>query len=88
MFQSTVPPSLVSFFTSTQLSLDQASDALEEWISYRRSKGDTLFQVSVGLAELENRVRQTPFGDHGVNADHHARRLHRICLTPLIEPVI
>ena len=57
MFQSTVPPFLLSHLASPQVSLDQASDALEEWISYRRSKGDTLFHVSVGLAELEDKVR-------------------------------
>ena len=38
--------------TPTQLAID----ALEEFILYRRSKGDTLFQLSVTLAELEAKV--------------------------------
>jgi hypothetical protein len=51
-----IPPQLVSLLGSTQVQLNQATDALEEWILHRRLKGDTLFEVSVGLAELEDRV--------------------------------
>ena len=56
MPQSALPPQLISSLASPQTSADQAADALEEWILYRRAKGDTLFEVSVGLAELEDRV--------------------------------
>jgi hypothetical protein len=35
---------------------EEATDILEEWILHRRVKGDTLFEVSVGLAELEDKV--------------------------------
>lgn len=54
---SSVSPDLVKFLCSGAISLDQAVDALDEYIQYRRSKGDTLFEVSVGLAELEANVR-------------------------------
>jgi hypothetical protein len=39
---------------------EEATDILEEWILHRRVKGDTLFEVSVGLAELEDRVGSGP----------------------------
>lgn len=54
-----IPPHLIQFVASTSNTVDSASEALEEWILTRRSKGDTLFEVSVGLAELEDRVRTT-----------------------------
>ena len=53
---SVLPPHLVALLASPQTPADQATDALEEWILHRRGKGDTLFEVSVGLAELEDRV--------------------------------
>lgn len=57
MGPSTVPKELVSLITSPSTSYDQIVDAVEEWIISRRSKGETLFEVSVGLVELEDRVR-------------------------------
>ena len=57
MPQSAIPPYLIPSLVSPHSSCDQVTDALEEWISNRRTKGDTLFEVSVGLAELEDRVR-------------------------------
>ena len=53
---STIPQHLLDHLRSPQTSFDSAVDALEEWILHRRSKGDTLFEVSVGLAELEDRT--------------------------------
>ncbi|WWC92401.1 uncharacterized protein L201_007358 [Kwoniella dendrophila CBS 6074] len=56
MGPSSFPPHLLSLLSSPQSGTDSATDALEEWILHRRSKGDTLFDVSVGLAELEDRT--------------------------------
>ncbi|RXK41920.1 hypothetical protein M231_00641 [Tremella mesenterica] len=53
---STLPPHLLALIGSPQTSSEQAVDGIEEWILHRRSKGDTLFDVSVGLAELEDRA--------------------------------
>ncbi|WRT70792.1 uncharacterized protein IL334_007791 [Kwoniella shivajii] len=55
MSPASFPPHLLSLLSSPQSGIDSATDALEEWILHRRSKGDTLFDVSVGLAELEDR---------------------------------
>lgn len=52
-----VPPHLIQYIGSAQISHWQAAEALEEWIWQRRNKGDTLFEVSVGLLDLEDRVR-------------------------------
>jgi hypothetical protein len=51
-----LPPHLLALLGSPQTPSSYATDALEEWILHRRSKGDTLFEISVGLAELEDRV--------------------------------
>lgn len=51
-----IPPHLIQYVASPANTVESASEALEEWIITRRSKGDTLFEVSVGLAELEDRV--------------------------------
>jgi hypothetical protein len=59
MPQVSIPSHLVPFLTSQETSAEQATDALEEWILFRRGKGDTLFEVSVGLAELEDKVRRS-----------------------------
>jgi hypothetical protein len=56
MSPPSIPKELVAYLSFPSTSLDLASDALEEWILYRRSKGDTLFDVSLGLAELEEKV--------------------------------
>jgi hypothetical protein len=56
MPSSTVPKELLSLVAAQSTSQEQVVDALEEWILYRRSKGDTLFQVSLGLAEIEGSV--------------------------------
>jgi hypothetical protein len=53
---ASIPSHLVPFLASPQTPFDAAVDALEEWILYRRTKGDTLFEMSIGLAELENNV--------------------------------
>lgn len=53
---SSVPAALISYLSGPQTSTPEAIDALEEYILHRRTKGDTLFDVSVGLAELEDRV--------------------------------
>lgn len=58
MPSSTVPKDLLSLVASPSTSHDQIVDALEEWILYRRNKGDTLFEVSIGLVELEESVSQ------------------------------
>ena len=51
-----IPKDLIAYLSAPSTTLDTASDALEEWILHRRSKGDTLFDVSLGLAELEEKV--------------------------------
>jgi hypothetical protein len=51
-----VPKDLAAYLSAPSTTLDLASDALEEWILYRRTKGDTLFEISLGLAELEEKV--------------------------------
>lgn len=53
-----VPPHLIQYIASPQTSQYHAAEALEEWIWQRRSKGDSLFEVSVGLLDLEDRVRR------------------------------
>ena len=53
---SSVPKELVALVSSPNTTQDQVVDALEEWILYRRNKGDTLFEVSIGLVELEEEV--------------------------------
>jgi hypothetical protein len=52
-----VPPHLIQYVAAPSTSHWQAAEALEEWIWQRRAKGDTLFEVSVGLLDLEDRVR-------------------------------
>nr|ODN95966.1 hypothetical protein L204_03657 [Cryptococcus depauperatus CBS 7855] len=56
MGHSTIPPHLITLLSSAQTDINYATDGLEEWIIHRRSKGDTLFDVSVGLAELEDKI--------------------------------
>ncbi|WVR08687.1 hypothetical protein IAU60_005745 [Kwoniella sp. DSM 27419] len=56
MGPSSFPSHLLAVLSAAQTGTDFATDALEEWILHRRSKGDTLFDVSVGLAELEDRT--------------------------------
>lgn len=51
----------MSYLSGPQTSTPEAIDALEEYILHRRTKGDTLFDVSVGLAELEDRVSLCTF---------------------------
>ena len=57
MSPSNIPSHLPAYLSSPATQRDAAVDALEEWILYRRAKGDTLFEVSVGLAEIESKVR-------------------------------
>jgi hypothetical protein len=57
-----IPPHLIQHVASQANTVESAAEALEEWILTRRSKGDTLFEVSVGLAELEDRVSRLPEG--------------------------
>ncbi len=71
MPQSTIPPHFLSYLASPSTIADSATDALEEWILNRRSKGDTLFEVSVGLAELEDRVSPLESLNIIAKADHH-----------------
>jgi hypothetical protein len=47
---------LVAYLSAPSLKIEYATEALKEWILHRRSKGDTLFEVSIGLAELEEQV--------------------------------
>lgn len=56
MGPSALPKELVAYLSAPSTTSQYAVDALEEWILYRRSKGDTLFDVSVGLVELEQKV--------------------------------
>jgi hypothetical protein len=51
---------LVAYLSAPSVRIDYAIEALKEWILYRRSKGDTLFEVSIGLAELEEQVSYFP----------------------------
>jgi len=57
MAPSSIPPHLVQYLVSPQTTEARAVDALEEWILTRRAKGETLFEISVGLAELEDKVK-------------------------------
>lgn len=52
---SALPNHLISLVANRDTPETLVTDALEEWILHRRSKGDTLFEVSVGLAELESK---------------------------------
>ena len=54
-----LPSYLLDSLRSPNTAYDSAVDALEEWILGRRAKGATLFEVSVGLAELEAKVRRS-----------------------------
>ncbi|TYJ55245.1 hypothetical protein B9479_004075 [Cryptococcus floricola] len=56
MGYTTIPPNLIALLASPQTPTSYATDALEEWILHRRAKGDTLFETSVGLVELEDRT--------------------------------
>lgn len=56
MSPSALPRELVFHLSSHLVTLDQAADAIEEHILFRRSKGDNLYDVSVSLSELERRV--------------------------------
>lgn len=47
---------LVAYLSAPSVRTDYAIEALKEYILYRRSKGDSLFEVSIGLAELEEQV--------------------------------
>ncbi|ORX40941.1 hypothetical protein BD324DRAFT_647844 [Kockovaella imperatae] len=58
MSSATIQPYLVEFLRNPTTPFQAAVDALEEWILQRRSKGATLFEVSVGIAELE--AKKTP----------------------------
>lgn len=51
-----VPRELVAALSGPQTTLDQASDVIEEHILHRRAKGDSLYQVSRNLGDLEARV--------------------------------
>lgn len=53
-----IPKDLIGYLSSPSTTSQYATDALEEWILHRRSKGDTLFEISVGLVELEEKVSQ------------------------------
>lgn len=53
---SALPNHLTSLVANRDTPESLVTDALEEWILHRRVKGDTLFEVSVGLAELESKV--------------------------------
>lgn len=48
---------LIGVLTSPQTTLNQAADAIEEHVIYRRAKGDTLMGVSSSLHSMESRVR-------------------------------
>jgi hypothetical protein len=50
---------LIAVLTSPQTTLNQAADAIEEHVMYRRSKGDTLLGVSSSLHSMESRVSLT-----------------------------
>ncbi|TXT13035.1 hypothetical protein VHUM_01436 [Vanrija humicola] len=56
MSPSALPRELVFHLSSHLVSLDQAADAIEEHILFRRSKGDNLYDISVSLVELERRL--------------------------------
>ncbi|WVQ70764.1 hypothetical protein IAR50_000286 [Cryptococcus sp. DSM 104548] len=56
MGHTTIPPNLIALLSSPQTPTSYATDALEEWILHRRTKGDDLFDTSVGLVELEDRT--------------------------------
>lgn len=89
MAPPTAPKELISYLSASSTTSAFACDALEEWILYRRSRGDTLFDVSVALIDLEEKVikcerrrlknsadSQTP--PHVSSAFDHARYLTSI----------
>lgn len=47
---------LAAVLSSPHTTQGQAADALEEHIIYRRSKGDTLHDVSASLSLMEGKV--------------------------------
>lgn len=48
---------LVGLLSSPHTTLSQAADAIEEHIIHRRSKGDSLNDVSASLSLIEGKVR-------------------------------
>ena len=59
MPSSSAPKELLNYLCHPRTEIPEATDALEEYIHHRRSKQDTLFELSIGLAELE--ARSPPF---------------------------
>ena len=59
---------LVTYLSAPSVRDDYAVEALKEYILYRRSKGDTLFEVSIDLAELEEQVSKSTLR-HGLMSD-------------------
>lgn len=57
MAPPTIPKELIAYLSAASTTADHACEAVEEWILSRRSRGDTLFEISVGLVELEGKVR-------------------------------
>lgn len=53
---SPIPKDLLLALASAGNDLDRAANVIEEHIMYRRGKGDTLYDVSNHLVELENKV--------------------------------
>jgi len=75
MSPANIPSHLPAYLSSPATQRDAAVDALEEWILHRRAKGDTLFEVSVGLAEIEDKVGSQGFKNLETGID---ARLHLI----------
>ncbi|KAL7420865.1 hypothetical protein Q5752_004819 [Cryptotrichosporon argae] len=68
-----VPKELAALLAAPSTPLAYATDAVEEYILHRRAKGDTLFEVSVGLVELEDRAAR-----HLVPAIYAARYMTNV----------
>ena len=51
-----IPKDVMSALAA-QTNLEQAVDILEEHVVHRRAKGDSLYEVSASLADLQTRVR-------------------------------
>jgi hypothetical protein len=52
-----IPRELLALIASAGNDLERAADFIEEYIIHRRNKGDSLYDVSNSLVELEAKVR-------------------------------
>lgn len=76
-------PHLVPLLSDPTTPPDLAIDALEEYILSRRAKGDSLFQLSLALAELEASVGFVPASLTHHRLRHPPRRfLNKLAMSP------